>query len=226
MNTYQIQSETSNQKCTVQIPDGITGVSLIGANKFRNGDVFQTDGYVYNRGKKTRKWFATRPGWNHFWEQGADLHRVENLYAKLCMRYRRHVDRHVALTRDIFGKGATAHAQTENGWIELKVEQDAMMGLLIHSSNTTKPKKPILLALGNRLQRMQQFPSWKHKMRELFVMKATSELQKQDLRMGVTTIVNLKINGREYFFECYREDAFRMRVKFLAGGIDVITVAV
>jgi hypothetical protein len=48
---------TMNNGVKAQIPTNMTALSLLGTNVFCDGDNFRPDGWVYNKGQKTRKWF-------------------------------------------------------------------------------------------------------------------------------------------------------------------------
>lgn len=46
-------------RANVKIPSDRTALSMLRHNPFQNGDEFRSDGFVYNNGKKVRKWFSS-----------------------------------------------------------------------------------------------------------------------------------------------------------------------
>jgi hypothetical protein len=67
----------------IEVPGDRTVVSVIGSNEVFDGEVYESDGYVYEgeTRKRLRKWWSFRQGWAHFWEPCLqDVARIERVY--------------------------------------------------------------------------------------------------------------------------------------------------
>jgi hypothetical protein len=75
-----------------QIPTTESALFLLGNNSLSEEDdgcVFAKDGYIYQGGKRVRKYFSHMEGFEHFWKPVLeDLPRLESLYYKLVKRFR------------------------------------------------------------------------------------------------------------------------------------------
>lgn len=221
---YTLCPETESPKMTVRLPKEYLALSLLGPNRVRNGDTFQPNGYVKGSDGSMRKWFTPRSGWNHYWEPAAELHRVEKLYYKLCIREQWRVRRHIALTREIYRKGGVAHAQTPGGWRKLTVSYSSALDTLIIDTAylPRDPKEPILLDLGNKLSQARCMPLWRNKLHELLVHKLMAYVEGIKLPNGIRYI-SLQINGRTYFLTCQREESC-VRIIQLVGGAEMTCI--
>ena len=64
---------------------------------------YADDGYIYENGKRTKKWFISKRGWNHYWEPATrDIIKLEALYQKLVKRETRRWDRISELLEEIY----------------------------------------------------------------------------------------------------------------------------
>jgi hypothetical protein len=189
---------------SVTLPNNVSFLSIVG-NPMSNGEEFRDDGFVYRKGKRLRKWFRNKEGWNHFWPPVLDqLARIEALYFKSYQRFTRQQSHVCDILKKIFKtKHKIAHyscfVDNKTRYGEFKVEESA--DGLVYSCIVLdkKPDKMINKALGAELHKLYYRSSFIcGRLRDLLneaIIKAISKEKPEK-----ETIFKLDINNRTYFY--------------------------
>lgn len=228
------------------LPKNRLALGIFAVNVVNDGDDFRDDGYVYQGGKRVRKWFVSRGrGSKYFWEPCLnDIAHLETVLFRLKSRgdsYWKEAQRLFAQAKKVVKpkheawvfhvrppKSHCEYVGNETGWLQIRCNEDRFFSGLSYSwrwLDDEAPTKPLHVKWGQKFYeifRKAETQFIRASLVRSYLLEAIQrDIQKKHPGAKLELrIFKYTINGREYWL---REESTRFggrELNFLAdpGG--------